>query len=682
MILTKKPIQTNLVSFFSLLFLLFLLTTGRASADDITLTTYYPLPLGLYDQIRLVQRAASPPCSAATAGTLYVNSTGLQFCRANGTWVSGYGKVWTQSGYNIYPTDTPNPSIKVGIGLTSPQFRFHIQDGGILATGGTETLAVAGAGTRLIWYPAKSAFRAGRITGSQWNDAQIGDYSFVLGGENNQANGSWAGIVGGRDSTASGNDSFLGGGQTNTASGTHAGIVGGTANTANANHSFLAGGQSNQTTGTESGIVAGIGNTASATRTFVAGGQTNRASGAWAAVIGGTTNTASADKAFVAGGQNNQASGAWASTVGGRNNTALGLRSFMAGGESNRITGVHSGIIGGSNHTVTGDETLVAGGQNHSTNPGQTSNGLVGGTDNLVSANNAFVGGGQSHRAEADFTGLIGGISNRTAGLKAFIGGGENNTSGGSWAATIGGADNQADGDYSLASGRNMQLTSAADRTFVWGNSSGGLSVPTPDAFLVYSSNVSMGVGLTNPTARLHVAGNIKAVLPDLDNTLSTVRAMQYRSSTQEIGYDVAELFETSEEVEPGDVLVIDDTQTIKLRKSREPYDPKVAGVVSQAPAIVFEGPQLQIAPPPGGFTKGTKPPVALAGRILCKVTTENGEIQAGDFLTSSSVAGHAMKAEEEEKSRGAIVGMALESFKGGPNNEGKGRITILVTLQ
>lgn len=186
-----------------------------------------------------------------------------------------------------------------------------------------------------------------------------------------------------------------------------------------------------------------------------------------------------------------------------------------------------------------------------------------------------------------------------------------------------------------------------------------------------------VGIGMTAPTATLHVNGNIKAVLSNVPGS-----AMEYNPGTNEIGFDIAELFSASEEVERGDLLVIDETEDLSLRKSRSIYEKGIVGVASGSPAILFEGSQLEIAPTPGEFKKGRRPPVALAGRIKCKVSIENGPIDRGDLLTSSSTPGHAMKATDRDRSFGAIVGKALESFDGGPNGEETGKITILVTLQ
>lgn len=57
--------------------------------------------------------------------------------------------------------------------------------GALLATGDTLTgvAPATGAGNRMMWVPAKAAFRAGQCTGSDWNNANIGLYSFVIGSD-------------------------------------------------------------------------------------------------------------------------------------------------------------------------------------------------------------------------------------------------------------------------------------------------------------------------------------------------------------------------------------------------------------------------------------------------------------------------------------------------------------------
>lgn len=192
---------------------------------------------------------------------------------------------------------------------------------------------------------------------------------------------------------------------------------------------------------------------------------------------------------------------------------------------------------------------------------------------------------------------------------------------------------------------------------------------------LYVSDNV--GIATTNPQARLEVNGNIvvngniKAVPVSITGGSSAKWSVT--TGIADLGYDLAELFETNEDVGPADVLVIGENG--KLQKCHKTYDVKVAGVVSDAPAVLFEGSQLQIAPTPFEFKKGNKPPVALAGRVYVKVTNSAGAIRPGDLLTTSNIAGHAMAA--KKKIPGCILGKALEYF-----NEKKGKIKVLVTLQ
>ena len=85
-------------------------------------------------------------------------------------------------------------------------------DGDASGTG----VPVEGAGTRMIWYPRKAAFRAGGINGTQWDAANIGSYSVAIG-QDVRASGDNATAFGLR-STAAQVSSFAAG-EDNTASG-------------------------------------------------------------------------------------------------------------------------------------------------------------------------------------------------------------------------------------------------------------------------------------------------------------------------------------------------------------------------------------------------------------------------------------------------------------------------------
>jgi hypothetical protein len=69
--------------------------------------------------------------------------------------------------------------------------------------------------------------------------------------------------------------------------------------------------------------------------------------------------------------------------------------------------------------------------------------------------------------------------------------------------------------------------------------------------------------------------------------------------------------------------------------------------------------------------------PLALTGKVYCKVDAQYAPIGVGDLLTTSPTSGHAMKAEDPLKAFGAVIGKALR-----PLTEGQGLIPILIALQ
>lgn len=128
-------------------------------------------------------------------------------------------------------------------------------------------------------------------------------------------------------------------------------------------------------------------------------------------------------------------------------------------------------------------------------------------------------------------------------------------------------------------------------------------------------------------------------------------------------GGDIAEGFKVLGKVEPGDVLVISNQADDQLIKSSQSYQKTVAGVVSTDPAVKL-GDKNQ-------------PQVALSGTAPVKVSGENGIINPGDMLTTSTLPGYAMKCSDQKKCFGAIIGKALEKFSGQT-----GVIKMLISLQ
>lgn len=94
---------------------------------------------------------------------------------------------------------------------------FQVNEGGgVLAPGtfGNGMLSAEGAGTRLLWHPAKAAFRVGRVgfgmsEGAEWNGAAMGAYSMAAG-VNTRASGRGT-VALGQGTAAPGNQSLAAG---------------------------------------------------------------------------------------------------------------------------------------------------------------------------------------------------------------------------------------------------------------------------------------------------------------------------------------------------------------------------------------------------------------------------------------------------------------------------------------
>ena len=112
-------------------------------------------------------------------------------------------------------------------------------------------------------------------------------------------------------------------------------------------------------------------------------------------------------------------------------------------------------------------------------------------------------------------------------------------------------------------------------------------------------------------------------------------------------GAEIADLVSVTDEPNTID----DPDDPFMLGKSNTPYDSKIVGVVSEYAE------KVQVA---NGYKKAEHyRAIALAGRVPVKVSTESGSIRKGDFLTSSSTPGVAMKATRP----GFVIGKALEDF-------------------
>jgi hypothetical protein len=140
---------------------------------------------------------------------------------------------------------TPDSAFAVssgGMGL----FRVNVDAGALFGgvydgDGDGDNIPAEGSGTRMMWYPNKAAFRAGGISGTQWDAANIGDYSVAIG-QDVRASASNATAFGLR-STAAQVTSFAAG-EDNTASGASSVALGYHAHTNARSGSFVFGDRS------------------------------------------------------------------------------------------------------------------------------------------------------------------------------------------------------------------------------------------------------------------------------------------------------------------------------------------------------------------------------------------------------------------------------------------------------
>jgi hypothetical protein len=139
-------------------------------------------------------------------------------------------------------------------------------------------------------------------------------------------------------------------------------------------------------------------------------------------------------------------------------------------------------------------------------------------------------------------------------------------------------------------------------------------------------------------------------------------------------GADLAEAFNvvgTKSQYEPGDVLVLSASATYHVAKCTTPYSKCVAGVYATSPGVLLGNDGVN-----GDTTANSaKIPMGVIGVLPTKVSGENGPIEVGDLLVTSSTPGHAMKGDPDKLHFGNILGKAMEPFTG----TGTGVIKVLV---
>lgn len=113
-------------------------------------------------------------------------------------------------------------------------------------------------------------------------------------------------------------------------------------------------------------------------------------------------------------------------------------------------------------------------------------------------------------------------------------------------------------------------------------------------------------------------------------------------------GMEVTSIYTVADkDAREGDILVTTDKGLVR---SATGFDNKIFGVLQDNPLLVYRN---------NNIADGK--PVVRSGTAQVNVTTLNGPIKYGDYITSSSIAGKGAKASES----GYIIGVALAEFSG-----------------
>jgi trimeric autotransporter adhesin len=201
-------------------------------------------------------------------------------------------------------------------------------------------------GTMVMLDYGKGAFRAGTVTGAEWQNVNRGTYSVAFG-YNNVASGDYSAVAGGQGNSATEAHGFVGGGEDNhildggTNGSLAAAICGGSGNvigdTQQSDYSFIGG---------------GFGCSINGLYSVIAGGGDNTVDGNYGTISGGNQNFAESG-CTVSGGTGNQATGTFTVVPGGQDNSASGSHSF-AGGNNAHATNANSFVWGDGEGGVNG----------------------------------------------------------------------------------------------------------------------------------------------------------------------------------------------------------------------------------------------------------------------------------------------------------------------------------------
>jgi len=345
----------------------------------------------------------------------------------------------------------------------------------------------------------------------------------------------------------------------------------------------------------------------------------------------------------------------------GTNSSAAGVGVLgTASSTSGTTVGVKGTTAATSGYGVAGDNTAATGsGAGVYGTTASTAGAGVSGAASAAGSNATAVGVDGTSAAGLGYG--VRGTTTSTSG--AGVSGQATSNTGGAYGVFGNSTSPNGTGVLATSNGTGIQVNGGSVGAAITASAGAGVTVSATTAGITVTTSATANA--TNAIAIFQQGGTNKA-------RIDTQGKGYFNGGTAVSGADFAESVVTArpaKEYEPGDVIVIDVKGERRFALSSSPNSKLVAGVYATKPGVLAGTGDVA-----GGATRAdTEIPMAIVGIVPCKVCDENGAIEAGDLLVSSSTPGHAMKA-PENPAAGTVVGKALANL-----GKGSGKIEVLL---
>jgi hypothetical protein len=198
----------------------------------------------------------------------------------------------------------------------------------------------------------------------------------------------------------------------------------------------------------------------------------------------------------------------------------------------------------------------------------------------------------------------------------------------------------------------SIDATNIASGTLAVARGGTGVTSSTGTGAVVLGTSPTFTTQITVPSivkSGTNAVGNIGQTDNRFNNVFARASSASYA--------DLAEIYLTDSDYPAGTVVVFGGEK--EVTESDQYADARLAGVISTNPAFVMND-------------SADGQPIALQGRVPCSVV---GNIQPGDLITTSNIAGVGTKLDPTDWRPGTVLGKALENY----NSSEPGVIEVVV---